>query len=122
MSPIILADIEKLIYQQKVLDETLINPILEFFSHYKEGMFIYPGVLRRKFSMNIADVYSLLSTMEKKGILTKYYELYCGQCSKSMGTVLTFSELPDTFECELCHTELHTLENTAIVFKVVRDA
>ena len=40
---------------------------------------------------------------------------------KSMGTVRLFNELPETFECELCHSELSSIENSFLIYMVVRD-
>lgn len=111
--------IEKMIKQlNSDLDAT---PIVEFFRNYKKGMWIYPGVLKRKFSLDMNQVYELLSSLEKEGILQSYYELYCGHCQKSMGTVELFNQLPDYFECEICGEELPALENSVIIYKVVRD-
>ena len=37
------------------------------------------------------------------------------------GTVRLFNELPETFECELCHSELSSIENSFLIYMVVRD-
>lgn len=98
-----------------------VSDILDFFKHYRKDMWIYPGVLKRKFSLELSEAYRFLNELEKQGILQSYYELYCSQCQKSMGTVELFNELPDFFECELCHTELSALENSILIYKVIRD-
>ncbi|MDO4922769.1 MAG: hypothetical protein Q4E82_01950 [Peptococcaceae bacterium] len=94
---------------------------LEFFRNYKKDMWIYPGVLKRKFLLSLTEVYEFLSALEKQGVVQSYYELYCSNCQKSMGIVRLFNELPTTFECELCHSELNTLENAYLIYKVIRD-
>lgn len=105
---------------QNKLNKNVDTPaILDFFKHYKKGMWIYPGVLKRRFSMDISDVYTLLSELEKQSIVQSYYELYCSQCQKSMGIVELFNELPDFFECELCHAELPAAENSILIYKVI---
>ena len=71
--------------------------LTNFFKNYRKNMWIYPGVLK------------------------SYYELYCSNCQKSMGTVRLFNELPETFECELCHSELSSIENSFLIYMVVRD-
>ena len=71
--------------------------LTNFFKNYRKNMWIYPGVLQ------------------------SYYELYCSNCQKSMGTVRLFNELPETFECELCHSELSSIENSFLIYMVVRD-
>ena len=85
--------------------------LTNFFKNYRKNMWIYPGVLKRKFSLSIPEIYDLQS----------YYELYCSNCQKSMGTVRLFNELPETFECELCHSELSSIENSFLIYMVVRD-
>lgn len=96
--------------------------LIGFFKKYKKNMWIYPGVLKRKFSLSIPEIYDFLSALEEQEILQSYYELYCSNCQKSMGTVRLFNELPDTFECELCHNELSSIENSFLIYLVVRDA
>lgn len=98
-----------------------IAEIIKFFSKYKVGMWIYPGVFRRKFSIKMEEVYLLFAALEDKGILQSYYEMYCSYCQKSMGTVELFNQLPDTFECEICHNKLPALENSVLIYKVIRN-
>lgn len=97
------------------------NDVLEFLKYYNLNSWIYPGVLKRKFNLAIEDVYGILADMEKAGIVQSYYELYCGRCQKSMGTVRLFNELPESFICELCDEELTTLDNTMLIYKVILD-
>ena len=33
-----------------------ITAFLDFFKHYKKGMWIYPGVLKRKFSLSLPEI------------------------------------------------------------------
>lgn len=107
--------------EQQLNSGSNITAIVDFFRNYKVGMWVYPGVLRRKFSLDMKEVYLLLAALEKEGILQSYYEMYCSHCQKSMGTVELFNQLPDTFECEICHCELPALENSVVIYKVVRD-
>ncbi|OUP49920.1 hypothetical protein [Lachnoclostridium sp. An181] len=107
--------------QQKLNKNVDNTALINFFRNYKKNMWIYPGVLKRKFSLSISEIYDFLSALEEQGILQSYYELYCSNCQKSMGVVRLFNELPDFFECELCHCELSTLENSFLIYLVVRD-
>ena len=68
--------------------------LTNFFKNYRKNMWIYPGVLKRKLSLSIPEIYDFLSELEKQGILQSYYELYCSNCQKSMVTVRLFYELP----------------------------
>lgn len=115
-----LSIIESTINKQ-INDKVDITAFLDFFKHYKKGMWIYPGLLKRKFSLSLPEIYIFLSELEKQGVLQSYYELYCSNCQKSMGSVQLFNELPETFECELCHCELDTLENAFLIYRVIRD-
>ena len=74
--------------------------LTNFFKNYRKNMWIYPGVLKRKFSLSIPEIYDFLSELEKQGILQIYYELYCSNCKKFMGTVRFFNDLPETFKCD----------------------
>lgn len=118
MSPNTLSIIETTI-QQKLNNDVNTAALLDFFKHYRKSMWIYPGVLKRKFSFSLSEIYEFLSELENCGILKSYYELYCSQCQKSMGTVEVFNELPEFFECELCHSELPALENSILIYKVI---
>ena len=43
--------------------------LTNFFKNYRKNMWIYPGVLKRKFSLSIPEIYDFLSELEKQGIL-----------------------------------------------------
>ncbi len=107
--------------QNKLNNSVDVPAIIDFFKHYRKNMWIYPGILKRRFSLELSDAYGFLSELERQNILQSYYELYCCQCQKSMGTVELFNELPDSFECERCHAQLPTLENAILIYKVIRD-
>ena len=94
----------------KQLNKETTEAVLNFLKNYKCGMYIYPGVIKRKFGISIEEIYSLLNEMEKIGVLQKV-----------MGTVSVFNELPDTFTCELCGEELPTLSNSVLIYKVVEE-
>lgn len=95
--------------------------LIDFFKNYKKNMWIYPGTLKRNFNLSISEIYKFLLSLENEGIVKSYYELYCNNCQKSMGTVSLFNEIPEFFECELCHNEISGLENSFLIYKVVRD-
>ena len=58
--------------------------LTNFFKIYRKNMWIYPGVLKRKFSLSIPEIYDFLSELEKQGILQSYYELYCHKLPKNL--------------------------------------
>lgn len=98
-----------------------VESFVDFFKNYRRNMWIYPGTLKRKFPLSFSQIYNFLSSLEKQDILESYYELYCPNCSHSMGLVRFFNELPETFSCDECEDELITLENILLVYKVIRD-
>ena len=110
-----------IVIQKRLRDRTNDKEIIEFFQNYKKDMWIYPGILKRKFSLSIEEVYDVLNDLEEKGILESYYEIFCGICQKSIGIVHLFNELPETVECEICHGEIPALENSLLIYKVIRD-
>lgn len=93
--------------------------IMELFSHYHSGSWIYPGVLKRHLNISIEDAYKMLSLLEKEGLVESWYEYCCGNCQHVLGTVQRFNELPDTFECEFCGNIVSTIENTIKIYKVI---
>ena len=105
----------------KQLNKETTEAVLNFLKNYKCGMYIYPGVIKRKFCFSIVVIYSLLNEMEILGVFQSCYELVCSKCQKVMGTVSVFNELPDTFTCELCGEELPTLSNSVLIYKVVEE-
>ena len=94
----------------ELLESIDIEEFRNLFLSYKKDMWLYPGVLIRN-----------LIELEKIGILKCYYELYCWQCQKSMGTVETFNEIPETFVCDDCDRELNGIENVYVIYKVICD-
>ena len=121
MSSDLLAKIEKIVRNQSSLDDSKVNNLINFFKNYKINYWVYPGIIKRKFSIPITDVYLLLDLLTEEGILKHYYELWCGQCQKSNGTVSTFKELQDFFDCENCGERLSALENSVLIYKVIKD-
>ena len=95
------------------------NNILKFFSNYKPGMWIYPGVLKRNLQIEIDDAYRILSALEKLGVVESWYEYCCGNCQKVLGTVKRFNELPEYFECEVCGFEMPTVDHAIKIYRVM---
>ena len=116
-----LSSIEIVLQKQLQIDKDKTSKICEFFKHYTKNMWIYPGTLKRKFSLDMQSVYILLDELSRQGILSRYFQLYCNYCQKPIGLVKNFNELPDTFTCEQCDRELLSIEHSIVIYKVVRD-
>lgn len=96
------------------------DSISKFLQSYRSGMWIYPGIIRRKFELSINIVYLILRGLEKDGLIEGHYELLCGKCSHSTGvTYRVFNEIPEKFICDLCDDELIGIENATLIFKVL---
>lgn len=106
---------------KRKVDGMLLSTFLTmiFFRHYKNGMYIYPGVLKRKFGFDIQTSYLILEELKKQGILKSYYELH--HCGKVAGYVEVFNMLPETFECDVCGEKISALENSSLIYQVVKD-
>ena len=105
---------------RKKMDDTVkINKILNFLKHYKKGMYLYPGVLIRKFGIDINTAFFILNDLEKQRILKSSYELH--HCGQVMGYVEVFNKLPETFECNICDEEVPALDNSSLIYEVIKD-
>lgn len=59
--------------------------------------------------------------MEDCGILKSFFEMVCPCCGFSLTKVEVFNEIPDCADCECCNAEFSPVENSRIIFKVMRD-
>ena len=96
--------------------------LLKFLENYRMNSWIYPGAIKRKLDVPIKEVYLLMEELEEQNIVESYYELVCGCCNKSVGTIIkTFNELPEKFYCDLCDQEVITIDNSVMVYKVIKE-
>lgn len=115
-------NIESLMKIQTDLDTPSIKHLINLLKKYRLNMWVYPGVIKRTLAISTRTTYEILEILQIEGYLQSYYELYCSNCQRSSGTAIRyFNDLPDTFECEICHSELPALENAIIIYKVVRE-
>mgnify|MGYP001075912658 CR=1 FL=1 len=117
-----LTNIENLLQLKTNLSYLCISNLISFLKNYRVNMWLYLGAIKRKLDLPISDIYRILQILQEEGYLESYYELYCSHCQKSSGVLIKyFSELPDTFECEICHEELSALENAILIYKVIKE-
>jgi len=122
MSPSVLTNIKQLFKIQMKMDESEIIKYVSFLENYNKGMWIYPGVIKRKLNVPISDVYNCLYCLEQAGILCGYFELYCNNCQHSTGnTFEAFNQIPNEFECEICNHIFSGVENTILIYKVIAE-
>lgn len=104
-----------------ILTDVQFNKLIGLFSAYKTDMWLYPGVIKRKIGLSTEETYEILHGMEKASLVEAYYELGCGNCQHSTGSIYkTINELPEYFQCELCHKELPSIENAVLIYKVIK--
>lgn len=113
--------IEKIV-SEFIQDEKKAQDITNFLKLYKSRSWIYPGVLKRRYGINIIDVYKFLGGLEEAGYIKGYYEIYCGTCNRHSGVEEVFETLasiPETIECENCGSEILSLRNAILIYKVL---
>lgn len=117
----ILANIGQTLHNRVKLSDLDMQKVLDFISNYRTGLWLYPGVFKRKTRISMVQIYEILKCLEEENIIESYYELYCSSCQKSSGIVVkAFNEIPETFECEMCHEELSGIENAVLIYKVIQ--
>lgn len=90
--------------------------IFAFLKKYKKGEFIYPGVLYRKFDIDINTVYDILKICENGGLIIERLEVYCPFCQRFTGYIYNnVGELPEIINCPNCDEEIHNVLNNALV-------
>ena len=100
-------------YQQKACET--------FFSYIKVGDYIYAGQLKSKLVIDLQESYEFLEELRKQGFLQQIYEIYCSNCGKHKGKILSsISEFNPEFHCDYCGTHLNPVDNLIVLYKVVR--
>ena len=118
----ILSQIESWAKENKILEDTDLNNLLKQLRLYKQGEWIYPGVLVRQIGMSVDKVYLILEHLKKLGILEVNYEIYCHSCHQFEGSIYsTISKVPNNIECENCAGLLNKLDNTIVIYRVIND-
>lgn len=117
-----LSNIEVLFKTKLRMSNTTVNSYITLLANYKTGMWIYPGVIKRKLNIPIVDVYYSLALLEEEKIVHSYFEIYCNNCHKSLGyTFEAINEIPYEMECESCHDVFRSLDNTILIYKVIAE-
>ena len=103
----------------KINKEINFNELVNFLSMFKNGQYIYPSAIKRKFKILDKEGDDILRILEEEKYLKMYYEVFCGFCSKSIGLFEYYSQLPKTIYCDDCEENNITLNNIKIIYKVV---
>lgn len=120
MLPSTLSTIRARLTEQKKIDDSRLDTLLTILKAYKQGQFIYPGVLIRQLNLPMCSVYEILEIIKEMGIIVTNFELYCHSCSKFTGDIFeTLNQIPEEIKCEECGKELDPLNDSIVVYKVV---
>ena len=112
--------IETKLLENTEMDSETVKQMLDIVAKYRSGTWVYPGVIKRKLNLSINIAYTALEVLCESGFLDSYYELICSNCHKTTGTaVKTFTELPSSFQCEICAEVLPTMDDTTLICKVL---
>lgn len=112
-------DLLEKILTNKLNEKIDLNELVSFLLMFKNGQYIYPSVIKRKFNISDMQVYDILNTLEEEKYLKMYYEVFCGFCSKKLAIYEYYSQLEEYTFCEDCEENNTTLNNVKIVYKVV---
>lgn len=122
MSLNISMQIEEALNRNFSLDNIKKQEILNFLSKYKIGHFLYASVLTRKFNLQPREVYLFLKELEQNKIVKTYYQIYCKNCDKKVhGLYETINEIPEIIECNKCGEEISGIENSYVIYKVIKN-
>ena len=89
-----------------------------FVGKYKEGSWIYPGVIKRTFSLSEDDAIAALRDIENEIMVQEYIEIVCPNCMHSMICVLQEDDLPEDIFCPNCDCEvIRPREYKRVVFR-----
>ena len=117
-----LANIRTTLNEHRFLTRAAISSVCDLLHMYRIGMWLYPGVIARRVPLSIENTYALTDLLTQMGYIKSYYELYCNNCQKATGMVFeTLTEMPEIFECELCHSSMCSIQNSILVFKVINE-
>lgn len=121
MFPDTLSNVRNLINSQS-LSASELNQFIDLLGKYKIGDLLYPGVLIRKLGFSRGKVYDILDILKKDNILQINYEMYCHKCNQFEGTRYeTFGQIPNDMYCERCDEYLDPLDNSIVIYRVMKD-
>lgn len=107
-------------FQNNNISEEKAQNICAFISNYKVNSWVYPGVIKRKFNIDIKLVYRILNLLQKNGYVESYFEVCCKVCKRSLGDVYrSYDDIPDVLECGNCGTGTDAPQNAYMIYKVI---
>lgn len=100
------------------MSKELYEKVKEFILNYQPRKIVYPGVIKRRFKLDLQEVYLLMENLAEKGIVIPAVETFCPNCMKSTGKVFTsICDIPAYDECQYCGMEIETpLESNIVVY------
>ncbi|MGG0480450.1 hypothetical protein ABE039_20780 [Priestia megaterium] len=102
------------------LTEYQVKQLKKYVELWDEGEYIYPSTLKSKLNVDIVKTYKMLEVMRKMGILQRSYEVYCPNCHRFKGKILTtLTEVDPDLNCDFCNHDFDPLEDTIMIYKVL---
>lgn len=122
MLPNILSLLETWLEDEQVISKEHWRLLSDLLRNYKAGELIYPGVIVRKLSITAIDAYRILEVMKKHELVEPNYELYCHDCNRFTTDIYrSLDDMPEEFECECCGASLNSMENSIVIYRVLKD-
>lgn len=117
-----LMNIKTMLTKNQILTDSELLSLCDILRIYRTGMWLYPGVIARKVPLTVEKTYAVTDLLTQSGYIKPYYELYCNNCQRATGAIYeTLNEMPEEFECELCHATMTSIQNSILVFKVMAE-
>lgn len=122
MLSIILSDVKKNLMKSAIINEKRIDLLIDNMRFWKKGKDIYPNNIRSIINSDYPEVYKVLDEIKKMGILEYRFEIYCNICDQylDMKQLKSLNEFPKDLYCDENH-KLNPIDNTILIYKVVRD-
>lgn len=122
MLPSILSDVKKNLMKSAIINEYRINLLIKNMKFWKKGKDIYPNNIKAIINSDYPVVYKVLDEIKDMGILEYRFEIYCSICDKYIDRkqLKSLNEFPEDLYCDENH-KLNPIDNTILIYKVIRD-
>lgn len=108
--------------QKHSLTDYQTNQLQLSLKHWTKNTLVYPSALKSKLNVEILKMYDMLEDIRAMGILERNYEVYCFKCSHFKGKILkTPTDMPEDLSCDFCNHEFDPLNDTIMIYRVVKD-
>lgn len=115
------SSLEKLNNEQILVTNDEINSIVNYFTEFKKGSFIFPMKFITEAKVNMNKSYDILTNLEDSGFIEPIFQIYCHECdSFQRGYYLTLIDIPNEEICEFCNESIGE-KNIMVRYRVIKD-